>query len=423
MKITGTQEKFDFSNGYKIGGAQLIPRLRQRINLKFVSRLEKEWGGRSLLHGKTPTVGAIRLDGNDYLNLSGDPKIIDAQINALKKNKEQVVQAAIFHLDCHPSRLLEQELAYWLGHEDGMLCQSGYAANVGLIQAIADADTPVYIDALAHTSIWEGAKAAGAPAIMFRHNDPESLRKQMNKFGPGVVAVDSVYSTTGAVCPLTEMIEVTEQFDSMILVDESHSLGTHGPGGSGLCADLGVTDRVHFITASLAKAFAGRAGFFSCSNGFRNYALSECFPNIFSSSLLVHEIEGLRATLKIIIQSDRKRERLHHITKIIRESLTDIGYPIEHGSEQIIALEAGIEANTMILRDALEANEIFGAVFCAPATSKNRSMVRLTLNASITDVEIEYLIKAAEKICPIVKPREWPIARRQTSKIAALGIY
>ena len=77
--------------------------------------------------------------------------------------------------------------------------------------------------------------------------------------GPGIVVVDSVYSTTGALCRLEEILQVTERHGSMIVVDESHSLGTHGPHGAGLCAALGVTHRVHFITASLAKAFAGRA--------------------------------------------------------------------------------------------------------------------------------------------------------------------
>ena len=75
--------------------------------------------------------------------------------------------------------------------------------------------------------------------------------------------VDSVYSTTGALCPLREIVEVAERHGCMILVDESHSLGTHGPRARGLCAELGLTHRVHFITASLAKAFAGRAGFFT----------------------------------------------------------------------------------------------------------------------------------------------------------------
>lgn len=422
MKVTGTQDQFDFSNGYHLGGAPLSDRLRQRINDKFVVRLDKEWGGRSLLHGRTPGAGAVRLDGNDYLNVTGHPRILEAQINAIKGDRHQVVQASIFHLDKHPSRRFEHELAQWIGHEDGMLCQSGYMANVGLLQSIADENTPIYIDALAHTSLWEGAKAAKAPAILFRHNDPEHLAKQMQRHGQGIVAVDSVYSTTGALCPLTEFVEVAEQHNAMIVVDESHSLGTHGPMGAGLCAQLGLTDRVHFITASLAKAFAGRAGFFTSSHGFRNYVLSECFPTVFSSSLLVHEIEALAATLDVIKKADRARERLFEVTRRVRDSLTELGYPIFQGSEQIISLESGTEANTMILRDQLEAQDVFGAVFCAPATSKNRAMVRLTLNAAMTEVEMAHLEDAARKILPVVQPWNWPIARRQTQSQVNMAV-
>ena len=71
-----------------------------------------------------------------------------------------------------------------------------------------------------------------------------------------MVVVDSVYSTTGAVCPLQEMVEVVEKHGAMIMVDESHSIGTHGPRGAGLCAELGLTERVHFISGSLAKVAA-----------------------------------------------------------------------------------------------------------------------------------------------------------------------
>jgi CAI-1 autoinducer synthase len=91
------------------------------------------------------------------------------------------------------------------------------------------------------------------------------------KNGPGIVVVDSVYSTTGALCPLVETVDVAEAHGCMILVDESHSLGTHGPQGAGLCAALGLSERVHFITASLAKAFAGRAGFFAAPAHMRHY--------------------------------------------------------------------------------------------------------------------------------------------------------
>jgi CAI-1 autoinducer synthase len=387
-------------------------RLSERIARDFKPRWDQQWGGKFMLHGRTPDSNAIRLDGNDYLSVTGHPQIVHAQVEALRKEQEFVVQSGVFHLNQHPTHTLEMALAGWVGKDDGFICQSGYAANVGLLQAIADAQTPVYLDTLAHASLWEGAHAARAPAFAFRHNDPAHLARMIARNGPGIVVVDSVYSTTGAVSPLVEIVDVAEQNGCMILVDESHSLGTHGPQGAGLCAELGLTDRVHFITASLAKAFAGRAGFFTAPAHMRYYILCSSFPNIFSSSLLPHEIAGLAATLDVIRKSDDARVRLHANTRRLRASLSELGYPIHQGTQQIIALEVGSESDTMVLRDRLEERNVYSSMFCAPATSAKRAMMRMTLNAGLTASELDHVEAVAREIAPIVKPWDWPIARR-----------
>lgn len=391
---------------------ELGNKLAARIARDFTPRWDQQWGGKFMLHGVTPGSNAIRLDGNDYLGITGHPHIVQAQVDAMRKQQEFVVQSGVFHLNQHPTRALETSLAAWVGKDDGFICQSGYAANMGLLQAIADASTPIYLDTLAHASLWEGAHAARAPSFAFRHNDPAHLARMIAKNGPGIVVVDSVYSTTGALCPLVEIVEIAEQGDCMILVDESHSLGTHGPGGAGLCAALGLTERVHFITASLAKAFAGRAGFFTAPAHMRYYILCSSFPNIFSSSLLPHEVAGLAATLTLIQGSDDARTRLHAHTQRLRASLTDLGYPIHQGSQQIIALEVGLESETMQLRDRLEERNVFSSMFCAPATSSKRAMMRMTLNAGLVDSELDHVEAAAREIAPIVRPWDWPIARR-----------
>lgn len=390
----------------------LSAKLRERIGGAFQSRWKDEWGGKFPTHGLPPGPDAVRLDGNDYLAITGHPRIVQAQIDALRQGQEFIIQSGVFQLDGSPASRLQNALATWVGKPDGLLCQSGYAANLGLLQVIADEDTPVYLDGLAHMSLWEGAKAARAPAHAFRHNDPEHLSKTARRHGPGVVVVDSVYSTTGAMAPLAELVQVAEQHECMILVDESHSLGTHGPGGTGLCAMMGLTDRVHFITASLAKAFAGRAGFFTMPPELRYYLMSHSHPSIFSSCLLPHEVAGLAATLQVVKDSDQARDQLHVNTRRVREAFTEFGYPIQHGTEQILSLEAGTEADTLALRDELESHGVFGAVFFSPATSRNRAMVRLTLNAALTDAEMDHVAAVAKAIAPRVKPWRWPIARR-----------
>jgi len=397
----------------------LSEHLRQRIAREFTPRWEQQVGGRFILHGRPPGRDAVRLDGNDYLSVTGHPDIVGAQVAALRHDREFVIQSGVFVHGDHPARVLEKSLAAWIGKEDGFVCQSGYAANVGLLQSIADAQTPVYLDTLAHTSLWEGAHAARAPAHPFRHNDPAHLDRVLARHGPGVVVVDSVYSTTGALCPLREMVEVAERHGCMLVVDESHSLGTHGPGGRGLCAALGLSERVHFITASLAKSFAGRGGFFTAPAELRYYILSSSYPNIFSSCLLPHEIAGLDATLSVVDQRDEQRLRLRAHTRRLRTSFSDLGYPIHQGTEQIISLEAGTEPDTMVLRDHLEERGVFGAVFCAPATSRNRAMVRLTLHAALTEAELCHVEAVAGEVAPLVKPWDWPIARRARAAEAA----
>jgi len=395
--------------------AGIHPLLRQRIAREFEPRWRDAWGGRFILHGRVPDAGAVRLDGNDYLAVSGHPDIVRAQVEALRSDGEAVVQSGVFLLEGHPVHRLEREIARWMGHEDGVLCQSGYAANLGLLQIIADAQTPVYIDALAHMSLWEGARAASAPVHVFRHNDPAHLRRLLAAHGPGVIAVDSLYSTTGSLCPVEAIVAAAEAHGCMTVVDESHSLGTHGEQGAGICHALGLSSRVDFITVSLAKAFAGRGGFFTMPAPMRYYTLISAFPNIFSSSLLSHEVAGLAATLKVLKAADEERRRLHANTRRLRASLAALGYPIQHGTEQIIALESGSEASAMRLRDELECRDVVGSIFCAPATSRNRAMVRLTLNAALTEAELEHVEHAAKEVAAVVEPWKWPIARRMAS--------
>jgi CAI-1 autoinducer synthase len=395
-----------------VRGPQLSPRLQQRIESQFAARLRDEWGGKFVTHGRQPRSDDVRLDGNDYLAITGHPDIVQAQLASLRSDREFVLQSGVFQLEGAGAWQLERALCGWLGVADGLLCQSGYTANLGLLQVVADRETPVYMDSLAHMSLWEGARAAQAPVHPFRHNDPAHLAKVMERHGAGLVVVDSVYSTTGALCPLRDIVEAVERSGSMILVDESHSVGTHGPEGAGLCALLGLTQRVQFITFSLAKAFAGRAGFFSMPAELRNYLMCHSFPSIFSSCLLPHEVAGLRATLDVVRRSDDAREKLHANTRRLRASLSDLGYPIHQGSEQIISLEAGMEIDTLALRDALEGHGVIGSVFCAPATSRNRALVRLTLNAGLTEAELSHVEAAARTVAGQVKPWDWPIARR-----------
>jgi CAI-1 autoinducer synthase len=393
-----------------------------RMRGHFDERMAKLWGGDHLLHGRSPGPGALFLNSNDYLCLLGERALVRAQARALLGHEHELLMSAVFqHGDTAQSRV-EARLAKLMRAEAGLIAQSGWAANVGLIQCIAGPGVPVYIDMSAHASLWEGITAAGAQAVPFRHNDVDHLCRQLERTGPGIIVVDSVYSTTGSVAPLPALVVAAESNGSGIVVDESHSLGTHGPGGAGLVVQLGLERRVHFRTASLAKTFAGRAGVVACSGQFKDFFAVEARPAIFSSGLLQHELAWFAAAADFIAAADDRRERLHATTRAVRAGIAALGYNIGDGTEQIIGLEAGSEPQVKVLRDALQARGVFGAVFCAPATPRNRALMRLTLHAKLSAADIERLLGTLADIRDQVGLDDWPSTRRMRRAAAAVQL-
>jgi CAI-1 autoinducer synthase len=382
-----------------------------RMDAHYVTRIEQLLGGEHP-HAWQPTPSdAIFLAGNDYLCLGGEPALVRAQAERLAGGAA-LLMSAVYLQQGSPQHRLEHKFARLMGAEDGILTQSGWAANVGLVQCLAGPGVPVFLDMQAHASLWEGVQSGGAEAISFLHNDLEHLRRQVQRRGPGVIAVDALYSTNGSVAPLVELVELAERTGCLLLVDESHSLGTHGPHGAGLVAQLGLTERVHFRTASLAKAFAGRAGIITCSSRFKGYFLSESRPAIFSSCLLEHELAWFDAAIDFVAAADDRRAALAGIAARVRTGLDALGYNVSDGTEQIIALEPGTEPRTLALRKALERQGVFGAMFCAPATPKNRALVRLTLNAGLDAAQEARVLAACAAIREQVELESWSSSRR-----------
>jgi CAI-1 autoinducer synthase len=403
----------DFPKTKKAGRAGLPSFVQRRVQAYYKERVQDTWGGGHIMRGRTPGEKPLHLSSNDYLSIAKHPEIAKAMINSIQSSGNGILMSGIFlHGDGDPLLQLEKRFAQFVHSEATVLCQSGYAANTGLLQSIAGPDTPVYIDMLAHMSLWDGIQCAGARPVGFVHNELDSLVRQMKRHGPGIILVDSVYSTNGSVAPLREIAALAEEQGCVLVVDESHSLGTHGPQGAGLVVELGLEDQVHFRTASLAKAFAGRAGLITCSTVFNEYFKFEAKPAIFSSTLLPHEVAGLRATLEVIEKEDWRRESVHRNAKRVRSELIDLGYNLNESQTQIVSLESGTEQQTIVLRDALEARGIFGSIFCAPATPKNRAMIRLSINANMTAEDIDRLISVCDEIRPEVDMANWSSTRR-----------
>ena len=373
----------------------------------YYQRAKDPQTGEHFVEGRTPGDDDIQLVSNDYLSIAGHSKIKKARIDTMQSSHNEMLRSGVFRFGEDPQVLFEEEMAEWLSAESSLLSQSGWCANVGLVQSIAAPEVPVYLDMMAHMSLWEGVKSSGATPRPFRHNNPESLDKLIKKYGQGVILVDSVYSTSGSICPLEDIVEISEKYGCMLVVDESHSLGVIGKEGEGMVSDLGLADRVAFRTASLSKAFAGRGGIIVGSSRHIEYIKYESFPSIFSSGVHDYDIKGFSAALDVIKTEHFRRERMNSNSDFLRRKLDEMGYDVSSSQSQIMSLVAGPESQTIQLRDALEQRGIFGSPFCAPATPKNRSLIRFSLNAGMTEASLSRVAEVCRDIRGIVQADQW----------------
>lgn len=375
--------------------------LSSKVDEYYSARIEPFY--RHPLHGSTPGEDAVFLNGNDYLQLANHNQIRLAQIKALKSNFTGPQQSGVFlHDRQHPKKVFETRMAEFLGFEDVELCQSGFNANVGLLESIAGPGIPVYVDFYSHFSFIEGVISAQADLRMFRHNSPKSLEKGIMKHGPGIIAIDSVYSTSGDIAPLLEMSELARRYKCVFVVDESHSLGTHGIEGAGLVAEYKLQNLTHFLTCSLAKTFVTRAGIIAGSKRNLDYIRCTSRPAIFSSVIEPHEAVRCMKVLEVIRKAERRRERLHRNACAMRKGLTEAGYNITSKS-QIIGLVSGNEARNIALMDALEKRGIFGSPFIPPATPRSGTMIRLSVHSELTAKTVRRIIKT----CELVRNEVW----------------
>jgi len=365
--------------------------LSKRIHERFQHRFNTEWGGVNLFKVNPKDDNDVILCSNDYLGLCDEEKLHLS--NKRDRTGEKIMSSVLLNETSYQAEV-ERAFTEFFGTEDSIMCQSGYAANTGLIQAIANEDTPVYIDILAHMSLHDGVRLAGATSHPFAHNSAESARKKIARHGPGIVVVDTVYSSNGSMCPIADFVALAEETGCVLVVDESHSAGTHGPQGRGVVYEQGLTDKVDFITASLAKTFAGRGGLITCPTIFKDYFQLESHPSLFSSSVMNYDLKWFMDAIEYIKAADKKREKLHAHSKYLRSTLDDLGYDVSGGSEQIISLEIGSEKEVMSLKTHLESNGILATIFCYPATTKNKGKVRLTANANLSNHALERIVDA-----------------------------
>src|SRR5919198_233648 len=241
--------------------AEQLEAAKQGDLLPYFRILDSEAGPVVEMEGRE----TIMLRSNNYLGLTGDPRVKDAARAALGRVGTGLTGSRFLNGTLSLHLELERELADWMGTEDALVFTTGYQANVGCIGTILEPGDTVICDSGDHASILDGCRLSGAKLRPFRHNQMEKLEKMLDRAtgdGGGVlVVVDGVFSMEGDVCDLPSIVELCERYGARLMVDEAHGVGVLGARGTGACELFGLEDAVDLRMGTFSKSLASCGGF------------------------------------------------------------------------------------------------------------------------------------------------------------------
>jgi 8-amino-7-oxononanoate synthase len=207
----------------------------------------------------------IMLGSNNYLGLTGDPRVKAAARDALERYGTALTGSRFMNGTIPLHIELEREIGEWMGTEDAIVFTTGYQANLGTIGTILEPGDTVICDSGDHASILDGCRLSGARLRPYRHNRMDKLERMLERAaddGGGVlVVVDGVFSMEGDICDLPAILELCERHGARLMVDEAHAVGALGERGAGVCELFGLEDRVDLRMGTFSKSLASCGGF------------------------------------------------------------------------------------------------------------------------------------------------------------------
>ncbi len=345
---------------------------------------------------ETPSGSLVSFAGNDYLGLSLHPDILSsfcnsASIYGLGSSSSRLVSGS--H---EPHLLFEDSFSIFKGMESSLLFSSGFLANLAALTVFPDSDTYIFSDERNHASIIDGCRLSGARISIYRHLDTCHLEELLSSSPPDskkLVVTDSVFSTDGAIAPLSKISSLCEKYCFLFVVDEAHSTGVMGPGGSGLCSSLPI--HPHIQISTLSKAFGLSGGLISCSRLFRDLIVNKGRSFIFTTAPPPPLSSAASVALDLISSStgDKLRKRLFSNVQSLHSSLLDLGLRVNCYSH-IISIRVGDPAVSVNASKFLLDRGLFILPFRPPTVPPGKSLLRIVPSAVHDSIHLDHVVDA-----------------------------
>jgi glycine C-acetyltransferase len=344
----------------------------------------------------------INLCANNYLGLSSHPDVIAAAHEGLATRGYGMssVRFICGTQDIH--RELEQKLTAFLETEDTILFPSCMDANGGVFEAVLTDQDVIIADRLVHASIIDGIRLCSAQQDSFKHSDMKHLEEKLELHQDKrfrLVVTDGVFSMDGDLAKLDEIVGLAEQYDAMVMVDDSHATGFIGKRGKGVHEHCGVLGKIDIITTTLGKALGGASG--GCVSG-RKELVEMCRqrarPYLFSNALAPVIVAAANAVIDLISKTTERRDKLEWNAKYWREGLTEIGLDLREGESPIVPVMLyNAKLSQDVARD-LYGEGIYVVGFFFPVVPKGQARIRTQLSAAHDKEHLDKGLAAFKKV-------------------------
>lgn len=342
----------------------------------------------------------LMFGSNAYMGLTYDQRIINAAIEATKIYGTGCAGSRFLNgtLDIHVQ--LEKELAAFVGKEDALCFSTGFTVNEGVIPAMLGRGDYVICDDRDHASIVDGRRLSFATQLKYKHNDMESLEKELQKCDPNaikLIVVDGVFSMEGDLCNLPEIVKLKKKYNASIYVDEAHGLGVFGKDGRGVCDHFGLTDEVDLIMGTFSKSLASLGGFIAADKKIINFLRHHSRSYIFQASMTPAATAATLEALHIIQNSPERIKNLWEITNYALKKFRDAGFEIGATESPIIPLYVRDEEKTFVVTKMAFDEGIFINPVIPPACAPQDTLVRFALMATHTKEQVDIAVEKLSK--------------------------
>ncbi len=346
----------------------------------------------------------INLSSNNYLGLTTHPRCVKAAKEAIDKwgIGTAAVRTIIGTMSLHEA--LEKKLANFKGTEAALVFQSGFTTNVAVNQTLMTSEEDFIIsDELNHASIIDGCRLAKAQRRIYKHKDmaqlDEFLREARQKKARRILVVtDGVFSMDGDLAPLTDVVELVERHNAVLMVDDAHATGVMGKNGRGTPDHFNVKERVHIQIGTLSKAIGAMGGYVAGTQEMRDYLIQKARPFLFSSSHPPSVVASCIAAVDVLLEEPQLIEKLWENTKYFKGNLKEMGLDTGNSTTPITPIIVGDTAKTMKFSDRLFQEGVFAQGIGYPTVPKGRERLRTIVTATHTRENLDLALSIIKKV-------------------------